>query len=321
MTVLVLTAPVDITADLVITELAARGVPVVRMDTGAFPADLVLAARTGGQHSGWVGSLRDATRWLDLAAVEAVYYRRPRPFRPDPGMSEYEQWWATVEARFGLGGVLAGLDCRWLSHPHRIAAASYKPWQLAQAQAVGLAVPETLITNDTASARSFVAAVPNGAVYKTLQSTMFVDPSGAVHAVATTPVTAEQVGAGNVAATAHLFQHRIPKQYEVRVTVVGSTVFAVRLDAASEAARIDWRTDYDAVSYQVIELPDRIASALLALLGRLGLPYGAIDLIVDPDDRWWFLEINPNGQWGWIAGATGLPIAAAIATYLQGDST
>ena len=35
------------------------------------------------------------------------------------------------------------------------------------------------------------------------------------------------------------------------------------------------------------------------------------------DGPWWFLEVNPNGQWLWIEHATGLPIAAAVAAALR----
>jgi len=41
--------------------------------------------------------------------------------------------------------------------------------------------------------------------------------------------------------------------------------------------------------------------------------FGAIDLAVDLDGVEWFLEINPNGQWGFIEGACNLPIASEIA--------
>ncbi|MEV4245300.1 hypothetical protein AB0J63_18065 [Streptosporangium canum] len=48
-----------------------------------------------------------------------------------------------------------------------------------------------------------------------------------------------------------------------------------------------------------------------------GLTYGAIDLILTPDGRYVFLEINPNGQFLWIEDATGLPIGAAIGDLLM----
>ncbi|MCX4451449.1 hypothetical protein [Streptomyces sp. NBC_01789] len=54
------------------------------------------------------------------------------------------------------------------------------------------------------------------------------------------------------------------------------------------------------------------------LMRRLGLRYGAADSVVGPGGGWTFLEVNPCGQWDWIQGATGLPIAEAIADDLQG---
>jgi glutathione synthase/RimK-type ligase-like ATP-grasp enzyme len=63
-------------------------------------------------------------------------------------------------------------------------------------------------------------------------------------------------------------------------------------------------------------VPAGVRVGVSALMGRLGLRFGTFDFIVTPDDRWVFLEINPNGQWAWIEDAAGLPIAASIADAL-----
>jgi hypothetical protein len=44
------------------------------------------------------------------------------------------------EARLGLGGVLASLECLWLCHPHAVARAEYKPLQLKALRAYGVAI-------------------------------------------------------------------------------------------------------------------------------------------------------------------------------------
>ena len=54
----------------------------------------------------------------------------------------------------------------------------------------------------------------------------------------------------------------------------------------------------------------------MALVERLGLCYGALDLVLTPDGRYVFLEINPSGQYLWIEVATGLPITAALCEML-----
>ena len=50
----------------------------------------------------------------------------------------------------------------------------------------------------------------------------------------------------------------------------------------------------------------------MALVKALGLCFGAIDLVLTPDGRYVFLEINPSGQWEWIESLTGLPISEAL---------
>jgi hypothetical protein len=40
----------------------------------------------------------------------------------------------------------------------------------------------------------------------------------------------------------------------------------------------------------------------------MGLVFGCIDLILTPDNRYVFLEINPMGQWQWVENLTGMPL-------------
>jgi glutathione synthase/RimK-type ligase-like ATP-grasp enzyme len=61
-----------------------------------------------------------------------------------------------------------------------------------------------------------------------------------------------------------------------------------------------------------------VAERLHRLLEALGLVYGAVDLIVTPDGRHVFLEVNPGGEWGMLERDLELPIAAALAEALVG---
>jgi glutathione synthase/RimK-type ligase-like ATP-grasp enzyme len=114
-----------------------------------------------------------------------------------------------------------------------------------------------------------------------------------------------------------MLQERVQKAFEARVTVVGAEVFAVRIDAAGAAAQEDWRSDYDALAYSVVQLPSELRAKLLQLMTRLGLVYGAFDLIHDVSGRWVFLEVNQRGEFGWVADATGLGIYSAMADLLE----
>ncbi len=310
---LVLTHPFDPTADYVVSELNRRRVPVFRCDPGEFPQRLTVSARLNRAEAGWIGSLRLPEREVSIAEIGCVYYRRPTAFDLPAGMGEQVRRWAAGEARMGLGGVLSALPW-WLNHPAAIAAAEYKPVQLAHAAACGLAVPDTIVTNDPAEAAKFVAHV-GAAVYKPLTPAGITE--GDTHRVVfTTPVSLGDVDE-SIRLTAHLLQERIDKRYEVRLTVADEVFLAARIDAGSNAAAVDWRADYEALTYTPLpDVPAQVRAGISTLMRRLGLRFGTFDFIVTPDDRWVFLEINPNGQWAWIEDATGLPIAASIADAL-----
>ncbi|MGW2122049.1 hypothetical protein [Streptomyces sp. NPDC001758] len=209
--------------------------------------------------------------------------------------------------RFTLAGPL------WGNHPLRIAAADYKPAQLALARRLGIRVPPTLVTNDPDEAREFVRA-QGDAIFKTLRWTPYRREGVPVTGWAT-PVTADEID-DSVRVTPHLFQARVHKAADVRVLIAGRHTFAVRIDSEL----LDWRQDYSNLTYAVERLPDRVDKALHACLDSLELVSGSFDLAVDREGNYWWLELNPNGQWGWLETETGLGMSAAFAGLLmEGD--
>jgi ATP-grasp ribosomal peptide maturase len=308
--ILVLTHPFDPTADYVVTELNRRDAPVFRCDPGDFPKRLTLAATL---ETGWVGDLRRPERTVRLEDIGCVYYRRPSRFELADGMGDEVHRFASREAKMGVGGVLASLP-RWLNHPGDIASAEFKPVQLAAARACGLVVPSTIITNDPRDAAAVLRRIGR-AVYKPFTQGAVVENEN-TRVIFTTPVTPDDLD-DSLALTAHLLQAWVDKQYELRLTVVDNNYFAVRIDAHSDAAAIDWRRDYANLSYSEIpDLPADVKVSVTDLMRRLRLRFAAIDFIVDPDGVHHFIDLNPNGQWAWIEDATGAPIASAIAEAL-----
>lgn len=318
MTVVVISHWFDPTADHVVHELNRRGVPVFRFDTADFPARLSATAVLGGGAGdcAWTGSLRTPERQVGLGEVSGILYRRPTVFCFPRAMDQAARPWATQEARIGFGGLLAGMD-RWLNHPHRIASAEYKPVQLQQAQRCGLAVPRSMITNDPAAARAFCDQIGD-VIYKPLSAAEA--PAGrGPQTIYASRVPEADYGAPSIGFTAHLFQERIAHRHAVRAVVVDHHIVATAIHARSAAARMDWRSDYDALSYEPAELPGHVTAAVRALMARLGLRFGVLDFLVRPGGEHVFLEINPNGQWAWIDHAAG-PVAAAIADALAPGS-
>ncbi|MBB1245828.1 ATP-grasp ribosomal peptide maturase [Streptomyces durbertensis] len=312
--VLVVTEADDITADMVITALNRRRVPVVRFNPADIGADLTVSARFGICPAPVVGQMRTTSRTVDLTNVRSVYWRRPE-WPAFPHLRCDDARFASAQVRYGLGGTLYALGGPlWVNHPLRNAAADYKPTQLAVAQQLGFAVPPTLVTNSADEARDFTSSHEQ-VIYKTLRWTPY-ERDGVLVTGWADPVTADEID-DSVCVTPHLFQARVDKSADVRVLIVGREVFAVRIDSDL----LDWRKDYSALSYTVVKLPDRLEAALLAYLDYFGLASGSFDLAVDRAGNYWWLELNPNGQWGWLEPKTGLEMSAAFAELLMhGDS-
>ncbi|MEU0519598.1 ATP-grasp ribosomal peptide maturase [Streptosporangium sp. NPDC006007] len=310
--VLVVTRLDDPTADAVISELGRRGVTVMRLDPGDFLAGgIELAARYGP--GGLSGTLSTSSRAVRLEQVRSVYYRRPSEYAAPVGLDEQDARFAVAQARYGLGGVLAALpDCRYVNHPWHIMRHDHKPGQLAAAAQLGFQVLPTLITNSLAEARRF-AAEQGPVVYKPLRITTFRRHDG--HAAT---VWIHLVDPGElderIAATAHLFQTATPdKVADVRITVIGTECFAARIDSP----HLDFRQNYEQVTYSVFDVSAQVADACRAYLARFGLLFGAFDFGLRPDGSLDFYECNSAGQWLWLEEETGLPMTAALADLLE----
>ncbi|MEU5978535.1 ATP-grasp ribosomal peptide maturase, partial [Streptomyces sp. NPDC047315] len=204
------------------------------------------------------------------------------------------------------------LDCLYVNHPQRNAAAEFKPRQIAEAARAGLLVPATLITNDSDAARAF-AKEHGSVVYKPLRSTTYIE-DGEHRTIWVRKVDPEEIGDG-VAACPHLFQEAVDKVADIRVAVVGDRMFASRVTIHGD--HLDWRWDYDRIAFAPVEVPDSVRYGIRRFMSALGLVFGAFDFGLDHDGRWWMYEINPNGQWAFVDLPTRTAIAAALADVLE----
>lgn len=313
MTVLVLARDVDPSTDRLVEALSERGVPVFRTDLAAFPQSLTLDARLGSE--GWDGMLATPHREVRLSEIRSIWYRHPSHFELPEGMSGPERRHAAAEARCGLAGVLSSLDVLWVNYPARESDA-LKPRQLHVAQRCGLRVPDSLVTNEAHVVREFARSVDGALANKTLAAALLVE-SGRLQIAYTRRIEHTVLDdLAGVDTTLHLFQPFLPKLFETRVTVVGKEVFGAAIYAGSDAARIDFRSDYDNLDYLRIDPPESVTAGMLAFMKTFGLSFGAFDFAVTPDEKWIMFECNPFGAYGWLEDALQLPITVALADLL-----
>ena len=149
-------------------------------------------------------------------------------------------------------------------------------------------------------------------------STSIVEDGGRKVAF-TRPVRVEDLDdLAGIETTAHQFQARVaPKAFDARIVVIGVRQFGFAIHATTDQARLDFRRDYQALSYARIDVPDDVAVGVAELMADLRLAFAAIDFVVRPDGSWVFIgDVNPGGQFGWLEAATGAPLTDTLADLL-----
>lgn len=317
--ILILTAPGDRPASRGQQLLQARGVDTLCVD-GAFPGEASVSLRWDGRGA--------CARWLsfrgrrvDLADVRAVWHRRVRiecsPRIQDRRAMEY----AIAETKHMLRNLWMELTVPWVPAPQPISLdAEEKMRQLSLATSLGFEIPPSLVTSEPQQLLAFWRDHGGKVITKLLASPSFresrLDDSYARY---TEPMTYRDLAALRSVELCPTFaQAYVPKRLELRITIVNDRAFAAAIHSQSSAhSRIDWRKyDLARASYARYALPPEVEARCVALTRTLGLRYGAIDMIVTPDDRYVFLELNPTGEYAWIEAYTGLPITEAICDLL-----
>ncbi len=321
--VLIISNPEDEHTVCVTSHLRKRGIETILFYPEDFGRELFLTlSQSSDQESIAISNSQGHT--IDLVSVDAVWYRRPRLVLLDDGALESEALeFARDEWKSALEGTYALLDKPlWVSHPDSLRDAARKPLQLRIAQYFGLNVPRTLITNNPEQARIFFEHCNGRVVTKATGSGWVYSKSGDdVYFVMTNRVGISDVQSDDEIVVAPVtFQEEIPKEYEIRVNVVGQQVLAIRIDSQkSEVSKLDWRRyDVQNTPYSPYALPPEISSKCLKLTQYFGLEFGAIDLIRQPDGEYIFLEINGNGQFLWAEELSGVRVSEALADLLAG---
>ena len=237
----------------------------------------------------------------------SIYYRKPSVPNLDKFQSEYRVMIAKDIISI-VNGIADEFYGRVLSRPSVLRRAENKVLQLLYAARKNFLFPGSYIGNSAEIANNLfdsqmiIKPITTGKLLINGQTELY-------HTMYFHPIK-EQISLMPV-----YVQKYTEKKYEVRLTFIDNQVFPIRIDSNN---KLDWRMDYAGNTYQEIELPQYIYDACKSMLDEFGLAFGAFDFIVDKNDEWVFLEVNPNGQWLWLECACKLPISKSIVSYLLG---
>lgn len=317
-TILIVSTKYDPHVDFLIPKLTERRIPFIRFNTEDFPSQSRLTVTFDG--SGHHQERLSLPNSPDTTGEDiiSVWYRRPAPFEFPEEFTLAVRIFAEEETRDVVRGLWELLNCLWVNHPEHIRRTNNKLHQLDVASQLGLEIPRTIVTNDPEEANKFIGTIHGPIVVKPL-SRGYIDDSDQPGAIYTNLIETKHVERiHQIQYAPSLFQEYVPKDVELRITVVGNDIFTAEIHSQQkEETRHDWRRDALALEHREHLLPGDIRLKRIQLTKAFGLKFGAIDMILTPDGRYVFLEINPNGQWAWIEELTGLPISEALIGLLN----
>lgn len=310
--ILIVTNKNDDHADIVIRRLNSIGESFFRINTEQ-PFNYSMSIRKQKSH---VKNLKTG-KSIVLSEVTSVWLRRRSPLDA-PHLDEHFFPFVESEWSHYLRNLWAQLDdVLWMNHPTAIEYGRNKMVQLGLAEQVGFCVPDTLYSNFPDDIIAFQKK-HGVCIYKAHDGWSFAKKnSSAVYtSIIDKPITKKS--SKELVICPGIFQPYIKKAFELRITVVGSDIFATKIDSqACLASRADWRKpNFKDIPHQPYVLENADRAKCLILAKRLNLTFAAIDAIVTPQNKFIFLEINCNGQWAWIEAMTHQAISMSIAKTL-----
>jgi glutathione synthase/RimK-type ligase-like ATP-grasp enzyme len=293
----------------VVGRLEARGREVCLLDLADFPARGELALTwADGEPPRYRAHTSRGT--VDLAEARAGWWRRVCPFTVEPTVKPRDRAFVESETTQAVMGMLDALPCRWVNPRLPDEAAHHKPHQWAAAREAGLRLPRTLVTNRPEEARRFIEGAGAG---RTVFKAFLASTDDWRETRLVTPEDVDRLASVRYAPV--IFQEYV-EGVDLRVTLVGASVFAAEIDARRTSYPVDMRMAVGEADVRAVDLPGEVTAGLRRLMSRLGLVYGAVDMRRSASGEHFFLEVNPAGQWLFVEQRTGLPISQALADWL-----
>ncbi len=239
----------------------------------------------------------------DNNEFDVVWVRRPRhPVLPDAIHPADKENAANENAAFfKTFWQVISPNAFWVNPFDKTKAVNCKLQQLKVAADVGLNIPETIISNDAAKIKDFIRK-QNLTIYKTLYPMIWLEDNE-MRLTYTKEINIDDLPSDTMLQnTPGIFQKKIQKAFELRVNCFGETIIAAKIHSQEHPKGIsDWR--YIPPQELIIDefnLPSEIALKCKEFMKKFGIVFGCFDFIVTPENEYYFLEINEQGQFLWI---------------------
>lgn len=189
---------------------------------------------------------------------------------------------------------------------------------LRRAASIGIDTPFTLVTNCREDLKKFFMT-HREIITKTIGEVASFISGDSFYSMRTSILSQEDIESLPEYFAPSLFQERILKAFELRVFFLGDEFYAMAIFSQQDPQT---QVDFRAYNFKrpnrfvPYRLSKDMISKLRELVADIGLDTGSVDLVVTPDGRQVFLEINPVGQFGMVSKPCNYHLERKIAEYL-----
>lgn len=192
------------------------------------------------------------------------------------------------------------------------------------AEKIGLNVPPTIITNSKIRVKEFLK-FQKELITKPITEVLFFEYKKYSFISLTKVISDKNIDLLPKKFLPSLFQKNILKKYEIRTFFLNNTFYSMAIfSQKNKQTQNDFR-NYDTnkpnrtVPYK---LPNQIERKLIILMKKLNLTNASIDLIYSAeDDNYYFLEVNPRGQFGMVSKPCNYYLEKKVANFLKNQNT
>lgn len=191
---------------------------------------------------------------------------------------------------------------------------------LLLARAFGLEIPKTIITNEKIQLKKFLKKCSNRAISKSIKDNLHSQINESCYVMQYTKLVDNNVFDELPNTFGYtLFQECIEKKFELRIFYLDNEFYSMAIFSQNNPkTEIDFRKyDTEKPNRTIpFKLPTEIEDKLRQLMNSLNLISGSIDMIVNDKNKYFFLEVNPVGQFGQVSLPCNYHLEEKIAKYL-----
>lgn len=253
---------------------------------------------------------------IDLSEIKLVILRYfdPRFLHYRHGIYQIfylQQWYQTF---LNLQNIL---QCKWINKVDNTFDAENRLYQLKLAKEIGFDIPDTVITNNPDVVENFFLRYPDSVLMKVLHHHGIYMKNYSYNFYSTILNKSDLYDIKQFIITPSIFQKKIKKKSEIRVTIIGNKVFACEIISKDKNYIDVHNVKSDNLEFHEIQLDNKIKTSCMNMVDRLGLTVASIDFIIDTKGKIFFLEVNPIGDWNWLEERTSMPMTEAYSQLIM----